>query len=57
MGFLDKLLGREGKEEKAEQATESAESRIESEADRREEDVAEARDDTSLRNPQPPGTG
>jgi hypothetical protein len=56
MGWLDKLLGRERKEE-AETAAEAAGGEIQSEADRREEDVAEARDETALRNPQPPGTG
>jgi hypothetical protein len=56
MGWLDKLLGRERKEE-TEAAAGAAESDIQSEADRREEDVAEARDETSLRDPQPPGTG
>lgn len=56
MGWLDKLLGREPKEE-AEAAAPTVESDIQSEADRREEDVAEARDETAFNNPQPPGTG
>ena len=56
MGWLDKLLGREPKEE-AETAAPAVEADIQSEADRREEDVAEARDETAIRNPQPPGTG
>jgi hypothetical protein len=56
MDWLDRLLGR-GHKEEAEAAAGAAEGDIQSEADRREEDVAEARDETALRNPQPPGTG
>ena len=56
MGWLDKLLGREPKEE-TEAAAPAVEGDIQSEADRREEDVAAARDETAVRNPQPPGTG